>query len=82
MTKTELKGCWNGLKGKLKQQFEVLTDNDLMCDEGKEEEMYGRLQHKLRKTKEQLFKHLSELQSPRPCPIGMVSSNSSVLERL
>ena len=66
MTTTELKGNWNRLKGKLKQKFEVLTDKDLMCDEGKEEEMYGRLQAKLRKTKEQLFKNLSELQPPKP----------------
>ena len=51
---TELKGNWNEQKGKLKQKFAVLTDNDLMFAEGKKDEMFGRLQKKLGKTKEEL----------------------------
>jgi uncharacterized protein YjbJ (UPF0337 family) len=51
---TELKGNWNEQKGKLKQKFAVLTDNDLMFEEGKKEEMLGKLQIKLGKTKEEL----------------------------
>lgn len=51
---TELKGNWNEQKGKLKQKFAILTDNDLMFAEGKKEEMLGKLQIKLGKTKEQL----------------------------
>jgi len=51
---TELKGNWNEQKGKLKQKFAVLTDNDLMFEEGKKDEMLGRLQIKLGKTKEQV----------------------------
>lgn len=54
MTKTELKGNWNEQKGKLKQKFAVLTDNDLLFMEGKKDEMIGRLQIKLGKSKEQL----------------------------
>jgi uncharacterized protein YjbJ (UPF0337 family) len=54
MNKTELKGNWNEQKGKLKQKFAFLTDNDLMYEEGKEDEMYGKLQKKLGKTKEEL----------------------------
>jgi uncharacterized protein YjbJ (UPF0337 family) len=54
MNKTELKGSWNELKGKLKQRFAVLTDNDLMFEEGKKEEMFGELQIKLGKTKSEL----------------------------
>jgi len=61
MNKTELKGNWNEQKGKLKQQFAVLTDNDLMFEEGKEEEMFGKLQIKLGKTKEELHKIVAEL---------------------
>lgn len=61
MTTTELKGNWNELKGKLKNKFVELTDTDLMFDDGKEDEMFGRIQTKLKKTKEQLFKHISEL---------------------
>jgi uncharacterized protein YjbJ (UPF0337 family) len=54
MNKTELKGNWNEQKGKLKQKFAILTDNDLMFKEGKKEEMYGKLQVKLGKSKEEL----------------------------
>ena len=51
---TELKGNWNEQKGKLKQKFAALTDNDLLFETGKQEEMMGRLQIKLGKTKEEL----------------------------
>ena len=61
MNKTELKGNWNEQKGKLKQKFASLTDNDLMFEEGKEEEMYGKLQVKLGKTKEELHKIINGL---------------------
>ena len=61
MNTTELKGNWEVQKGKLKQQFATLTDNDLMFEEGKKEEMLGRLQIKLGKTKEQLHSLISGL---------------------
>jgi uncharacterized protein YjbJ (UPF0337 family) len=54
MNTTEIKGSWNEQKGKLKQKFATLTDNDLMFEEGKKDEMLGRLQIKLGKTKEQM----------------------------
>jgi len=58
---TELKGNWNETKGKLKQKFAMLTDNDLLLVEGKHDEMFGRLQTKLGKTKEQIQKIISDL---------------------
>ncbi len=58
---TELKGNWNETKGKLKQQFAILTDDDLLLVEGKQDEMLGRLQTKLGKTKEQLHKLIADL---------------------
>jgi uncharacterized protein YjbJ (UPF0337 family) len=61
MNKTELKGNWNELKGKLKQRFAVLTDNDLMFDEGKKEVMFGELQIKLGKTQSELQAIIAEL---------------------
>jgi uncharacterized protein YjbJ (UPF0337 family) len=61
MNTTEVKGNWNEQKGKLKQKFANLTDNDLMFDEGKKDEMYGRLQIKLGKTKEELHKLIAGL---------------------
>jgi len=54
MNTTEVKGSWNEQKGKLKQKFAILTDNDLMFEEGKKDEMFGKLQVKLGKTKEEL----------------------------
>lgn len=54
MNKTELKGNWNEQKGKLKQMFAELTDNDLMFEEGKKDEMLGKLQVKLGKTEQEL----------------------------
>ena len=61
MNTTELKGTWNEQKAKLKQKFAVLTDNDLMYEEGRREEMLGKLQIKLGKTKEELHKIFSDL---------------------
>jgi uncharacterized protein YjbJ (UPF0337 family) len=54
MTNLNLKGNWNEIKGKLKQQFADLTDDDLMFAEGKEEEMLGRVQQRLGKSKEEV----------------------------
>lgn len=54
MTDQELKGNWNKIKGKLKQQYGDLTDDDLTYSEGKFDEMLGRVQKKTGKTKEQL----------------------------
>jgi uncharacterized protein YjbJ (UPF0337 family) len=51
---TELKGNWNEQKGKLKQKFAVLTDNDLLFEEGRKDEMLGQLQIKLGKTKKEI----------------------------
>jgi len=54
MNTTEAKGNWKELKGKLMQKFAILTDNDLMYEEGQKDEMLGKLQIKLGKTKEEL----------------------------
>ena len=54
----KLKGTWNELKGKLKQQYADLTDDDLVYAEGKEDELLGRLQKKIGKTQDELRKQL------------------------
>jgi len=61
MNSTEIKGNWNEQKGKLKQKFATLTDDDLMFAEGKKDEMLGKLQIKLGKTKEELHEMISGL---------------------
>jgi uncharacterized protein YjbJ (UPF0337 family) len=58
---TELKGNWNETKGKLKQKFAMLTDNDLLLVEGKQDELLGRLQVKLGKSKDEVNRIISEL---------------------
>lgn len=61
MNTTEVKGNWNEQKGKLKQKFAVLTDDDLMFEEGKKDEMFGKLQIRLGKTKEELHAIIAAL---------------------
>ena len=53
-TKLNLKGNWHEIKGKLKQKYGQLTDDDLTFVEGKEEEMLGRLQTRLGRSKEEV----------------------------
>lgn len=59
--KLKLKGNWNELKGKIKQQYADLTDDDLLYEEGKDDEFLGRIQSKTGKTKEDLAKWIDEL---------------------
>jgi uncharacterized protein YjbJ (UPF0337 family) len=56
-----LKGTWLETKGKLKQRFAMLTDKDLFLLEGRQDELIGRLQIKLGKTKEEIQKIICEL---------------------
>lgn len=61
MNKLQIKGNWNEVKGKLKQQYGELTDDDLTYVEGKEDELLGRLQKKTGKSKEKLIDEINKL---------------------
>jgi uncharacterized protein YjbJ (UPF0337 family) len=61
MNKLQFKGSWNEIKGKLKQQYGNLTDDDLTFAKGKEDEMLGRLQKRLGKSKEDLTVMIEKL---------------------
>jgi uncharacterized protein YjbJ (UPF0337 family) len=61
MEKQQMKGSWNEVKGKLKQKYADLTDDDLLYSEGKEDELYGRLQQRLGKTKEEVKREIDNL---------------------
>jgi uncharacterized protein YjbJ (UPF0337 family) len=61
MNKLQFKGSWNEVKGKLKQAYGQLTDDDLIFAEGKDEELVGRLQKKLGKSKEEVREMISKL---------------------
>ncbi|MDX2081636.1 MAG: CsbD family protein [Terrimicrobiaceae bacterium] len=61
MNKSIFKGNWNVIKGKLRQAYGELTDDDLAYAEGQEEELLGRLQRKLGKTRDEVHRELDEL---------------------
>ena len=60
-SKLKMKGNWDEAKGKLKQQYAQLTDEDLNYAEGKGDELVGRLQNKLGKAKHEIVKMLNDL---------------------
>ncbi len=61
MDNMELRGNWNEMKGKLKQKYAELTDDDLKYEEGREDELLGRLQQKLGKTDREIREALRDL---------------------
>ena len=60
MNKLQFKGSWNEVKGKLKQKYAQLTDDDLTYSEGKDDELIGRLQKKLGKSTEEVRQMLEQ----------------------
>jgi uncharacterized protein YjbJ (UPF0337 family) len=63
MTKLEMKGDWNITKGKLKQKWATLTDDDLQFAEGKQDELLGRIQKRTGETRETIEKAIKEATS-------------------
>jgi uncharacterized protein YjbJ (UPF0337 family) len=61
MTKLSMKGTWNEVKGSLKQKYAQLTDDDLLFEEGKEDEVIGRIQKRTGETKENIRSFISSL---------------------
>ena len=60
MNKLEIKGDWNITKGKLKQKWAKLTDDDLQLAEGKQDELLGRIQKRTGETREEFLKSHAE----------------------
>lgn len=59
--KLQMKGSWNEVKGKLKQKYGQLTDDDLAFADGKEDELLGRLQKRLGRTKDELRAEIEDM---------------------
>lgn len=59
--KLKLSGSWNEVKGKMKKQYANLTDDDLMYEEGKDDELVGRIQKKIGKSKQEVEKWIESL---------------------
>jgi uncharacterized protein YjbJ (UPF0337 family) len=57
----KIRGNWNEIKGKIKQEYGELNDKDLTYTEGKEDELIGRLQQKLGKSKEEVKNYIDKL---------------------
>jgi len=60
MTTLEIKGDWNITKGKLKQKWATLTDDDLQYAEGQAEELLGRIQKRTGQTREEVEKAIKD----------------------
>jgi uncharacterized protein YjbJ (UPF0337 family) len=67
MNTLKLKGDWNITKGKLKQKWAKLTDDDLQFIEGKHEELLGRIQKRTGETRAVIEKAIEEYSSGRDC---------------
>ena len=67
MTTLEIKGDWNITKGKLKQKWASLTDDDLTYAEGKQEELFGRIKKRTGETREAIEKAIKESNSSCGC---------------
>jgi uncharacterized protein YjbJ (UPF0337 family) len=59
MDKLQIKGNWNIIKGKLKQHYANLTDDDLRFEDGKEDELLGRLQKKTGESREEILESIN-----------------------
>ncbi|MBS1596485.1 MAG: CsbD family protein [Bacteroidetes bacterium] len=61
MDKLEIKGKWNEVKGKIKQAYADLTEDDLKYEEGQDDMLIGKLQQKTGKKREELVKWINSL---------------------
>ncbi len=61
MDSLRIKGNWNQIKGKLKQQWGDLTDDDLQYEEGKEDELIGRIQERTGRTREEIIDSINRM---------------------
>jgi uncharacterized protein YjbJ (UPF0337 family) len=61
MDTLRIKGNWNQIKGKLKQKYGELTDDDLTFSEGQEDQLIGRLQKRTGKTRDELVNYIKSI---------------------
>ena len=61
MSDLKLRGTWNEIKGKVKQAYGDLTDDDMIREGGKDDELLGKLQQKTGKGRDELVKWLNDL---------------------
>lgn len=66
MNTTTVKGDWNVAKGKLKQKYGQLTDNDLTYQEGKTDELVGRIQKRVGQTRDEVQRAVDDAFKSNP----------------
>jgi uncharacterized protein YjbJ (UPF0337 family) len=54
-------GRWNEIKGKVKQEYGDMTDDDLKYEEGRDEELLGRIQKRTGKARDEVVNWLNSL---------------------
>ncbi len=60
MNKDEISGSWKQLKGKAKEQWGKLTDDDMTVIEGKRDQLVGKIQERYGYAKDQAEKEVSD----------------------
>jgi uncharacterized protein YjbJ (UPF0337 family) len=81
MNTLQLKGNWNIAKGKLKQKYAQLTDEDLRFAEGEQDELIGRIQKRTGDTKEMIEQVLNECFASDPSPADMRASGNKAFQQ-
>ena len=61
MDTLRIKGNWNQMKGKLKQKYPDLTDDDLLFVAGKEDDLLGRIQRKTGKSRDEVISYINSI---------------------
>ncbi len=60
MESNQLKGSWAIVKGKIKEKWAELTDDDINEIDGKKDQLIGKIQQKYGQTKEQVQQMVEE----------------------
>ena len=81
-TSDKIKGNWNIIKGSLKQHYADLTDDDLEYQEGQEDELVGRIQKKIGKTKEDVQAFIDSLQQREVLTIAGEAGDEGTIDLL
>jgi uncharacterized protein YjbJ (UPF0337 family) len=61
MDRLRIKGNWNEIKGRLKQKWGELTDDDLTYEEGRDNELIGKIQKKTGRRREEIIEYINSL---------------------
>lgn len=60
MNKDEASGNWKQFKGKMKEKWGKLTDDDMQVIEGKREQLVGKIQERYGSTKDEAEREVSD----------------------